>query len=319
MFPIQPLDYVGIPTATNSSLKSSSSNNLARHRGDGKRTNTNTSTTTASGGSRRTTHGSGSKHHHDRHLGVEVLMGHVFHHTTANQRDDQQQGGGNNEVEEEEEGGIEIMKCDKLGSDIESCSKVKTSTRRTTACRCCSFNRRNSKDSSYLHESTDSCSSSSYYEDSTNAGDSFVDRSKEILQVKNNKQKHIVDPSVVLSLERTLFAALNNAWLLAIGGVGLMSVGHGDQKATNAGIVILVGGIASALMAFGMHLFRVVQLRKNISFCYSQSIFWASIIALMTIVTLLLELNFGVMYPYLQREKTVTIAGDYSSNNTALN
>lgn len=316
MFPIQPLDYVGIPTATNSSLKSSS-NNLARHRGDGKRTSTNTSTTTASGGSSsRTTTGSGSRHHHDRHLGVEVFTGHVYD-TTANQLRDDQQGGGNNEVEEE--GGIEIMKCDNLGSDIESCSKVKTSTRRTTACRCCSFNRRNSRDSSsYLHESTDSCSSSSYYEDTTNA-DSFVDRSKEVFQIKNNKQLHIVDPSIVLSLERTLFAALNNAWLLAIGGVGLMSVGHGDQNAKNAGIAILVGGIVSALMAFGMHMFRVVQLRKNMSFCYSQSLFWASIIALMTLVTLLLELNFGVMYPYLQREKTVTIAGDYSSNNTALN
>ena len=42
-----------------------------------------------------------------------------------------------------------------------------------------------------------------------------------------------LDLSLVLGMERTLFAALNNAWLLALGGVGLMSVGNGDRRATN--------------------------------------------------------------------------------------
>lgn len=136
---------------------------------------------------------------------------------------------------------------------------------------------------------------------------------------RNNKRihdRHLVaaDPSVILSLERTLFAALNNAWLLAVGGIGLMSVGHGDYRATHGGIAILVGGIVTALMAYGMHISRVLQLKRNKSFRYYHSVIWASSIACLTIMALLLELHFGIMYPYLQREKTVTIANSNSMN-----
>jgi hypothetical protein len=68
-----------------------------------------------------------------------------------------------------------------------------------------------------------------------------------------------LDFTLILGLERTLFAALNNAWLLAIGGIGLMSVGSDDNRATNAGIIILCGGITSSLIAYGMHFLRVWQ------------------------------------------------------------
>ena len=98
-------------------------------------------------------------------------------------------------------------------------------------------------------------------------------------------------------MERTLFAALNNAWLLALGGIGLMSVGHGDQHATRGGIVILVGGILSAMIAYWMHFLRL-----------KHSSLWAMMIALMTVVALSIEVYFGIVYPYLNREKAVTIA-----------
>ena len=68
-----------------------------------------------------------------------------------------------------------------------------------------------------------------------------------------------IDLTLILGLERTLFAALNNAWLLAIGGIGLMSVGSDDNRANNAGIIILCGGIISSLIAYGMHFLRVWQ------------------------------------------------------------
>merc|ERR1740136_543383 len=50
--------------------------------------------------------------------------------------------------------------------------------------------------------------------------------------------------SLILGMERTLFAALNNAWLLAIGGVGLMSVGQ--DRANYVGVVILSLGAVCA-------------------------------------------------------------------------
>jgi len=115
--------------------------------------------------------------------------------------------------------------------------------------------------------------------------------------------------SLILGAERTLFAALNNAWLLAIGGIGLMSVGNDDERATNGGALILSLAIASTSVAYGMHVWRVNQIKNNQSFQFSHSIVWSSMIVALTITTLVLELYFGVLHPYLEREKTVTIAG----------
>ena len=109
-------------------------------------------------------------------------------------------------------------------------------------------------------------------------------------------------------MERTLFAALNNAWLLALGGIGLMSVGHGDQHATRGGIVILGGGILSAMIAYGMHFLRLKQIVGSKPFPNAHSSLWAMMIASMTVVALSIEVYFGILYPYLNREKPVTIA-----------
>eukprot|EP00588_Corethron_pennatum_P015412 CAMPEP_0194280948 /NCGR_PEP_ID=MMETSP0169-20130528/19285_1 /TAXON_ID=218684 /ORGANISM="Corethron pennatum, Strain L29A3" /LENGTH=271 /DNA_ID=CAMNT_0039025857 /DNA_START=107 /DNA_END=922 /DNA_ORIENTATION=+ len=116
--------------------------------------------------------------------------------------------------------------------------------------------------------------------------------------------------SLILGMERTLFSALNNAWLLAIGGVGLMSVGHGDDRATHGGIFILSIGAVCAGVAYVMHVWRVSQIKASKAFQFSHTVIWATLIASLTIVTLVLELYFGVLYPYLSREKAVTIAND---------
>ncbi len=115
--------------------------------------------------------------------------------------------------------------------------------------------------------------------------------------------------SLILGAERTLFAALNNAWLLAIGGIGLMSVGNDDARATNGGALILSLAIASTSIAYGMHVWRVNQMKNNKPFQLSHTIVWSSVIVALTLATLVLELYFGVMHPYLDREKTVVIAG----------
>ena len=73
------------------------------------------------------------------------------------------------------------------------------------------------------------------------------------------------------------------------------------------GVIVLVGGIFCSFMAFGMHFWRVLHLRDGRSFQYSHTVIWTMIIAILTVATLLLELYFGIMYPYLQREKAVTV------------
>ena len=55
-------------------------------------------------------------------------------------------------------------------------------------------------------------------------------------KINNRGHHNNANASLILGMERTLFAALNNAWLLAIGGIGLMSVGSGDERATLGGM-----------------------------------------------------------------------------------
>ncbi|GFH45675.1 hypothetical protein CTEN210_02149 [Chaetoceros tenuissimus] len=142
-------------------------------------------------------------------------------------------------------------------------------------------------------------SSQNSYNSSSSNGSSSILRELEINSPDNL--------NLVLGMERTLFAALNNSWLLALGGIGLMSVGSGDVRATRAGICILSGGIVSALVAIMMHFVRLRQIQNNRPSRYSHTIIWSSIIALLTIITLALEMYFGILYPYLDRTKAVTI------------
>jgi uncharacterized membrane protein len=51
------------------------------------------------------------------------------------------------------------------------------------------------------------------------------------------------------------------------------------------------------MIAYGMHFLRL-----------KHSSLWAMMIALMTVVALSIEVYFGILYPYLNREKPVTIA-----------
>ena len=108
-------------------------------------------------------------------------------------------------------------------------------------------------------------------------------------------------------MERTFFAALNNAWLLVMGGIGLMSVGGGDERATNGGIFVLASGIAMAALAYTMHVSRVNMINRNKSFRLSHTVFWTSLIIGITVLALSFELYFGITYPYLERQKAVVI------------
>lgn len=51
-----------------------------------------------------------------------------------------------------------------------------------------------------------------------------------------------------------------------------------------------------------------LQIRSGTSPHHSYTLVWAGVVAVFTISTLILELHFGVLYPYLNREKAVTIA-----------
>jgi len=116
-----------------------------------------------------------------------------------------------------------------------------------------------------------------------------------------------IDPSVTLSLERTLYASLQHSWLLAFGGVGLMSVGENKKIPTNLGIALLGISIVSILGALMMHYVRLFQIKSGTTFKFWQTAIFTSLVTLCILLTLALELYFGILYPYLLRTTSVQV------------
>lgn len=113
------------------------------------------------------------------------------------------------------------------------------------------------------------------------------------------------DPGLIMGMERTLFRALDNAWIIAITGIGLMSVGA-NESVTNVGAFVVVLSMITAIIAFGMHFYRIALLARFKPFRYFHTILWATILVFITFITMGLELRNGILYPYLDRGKAVT-------------
>ncbi|CAJ1941581.1 unnamed protein product [Cylindrotheca closterium] len=125
-----------------------------------------------------------------------------------------------------------------------------------------------------------------------------------------------IDPSVTLSLERTLYASLQHSWLLAVGGVGLMSVGENLRIPTDLGIALVGISILSVLGALIMHYVRLFQIKSGTTFKFWQTALFTSLFTLCILVTLALELYYGILYPYLRRTWSVQVENMQSDINT---
>ena len=115
------------------------------------------------------------------------------------------------------------------------------------------------------------------------------------------------DFSLILGMERTLFAALNNAFILAVGGAGLMHVGTDVDEANQAGVIVLIAAVFMSLLAFSMHVVRIQQLKAEKPLSYSSSYFWTGTVTVAGMVILMLELYFALRRPYLDRSIPVTV------------
>jgi uncharacterized membrane protein YidH (DUF202 family) len=132
---------------------------------------------------------------------------------------------------------------------------------------------------------------------------------------ENDSNKAVVDQelpsfkheSVMLSLERTFFAAMNNAWLVAMGGIGLMAVPQNDPYSEQIGIAIICVALGYVFLAGTMHAIRLRQLRNGQPFPHTQSLLFTILIGVLVVATVIFQLYYGILYPFLQRAAAVTI------------
>eukprot|EP00529_Nitzschia_sp_RCC80_P026461 CAMPEP_0113455984 /NCGR_PEP_ID=MMETSP0014_2-20120614/8654_1 /TAXON_ID=2857 /ORGANISM="Nitzschia sp." /LENGTH=338 /DNA_ID=CAMNT_0000347425 /DNA_START=322 /DNA_END=1338 /DNA_ORIENTATION=+ /assembly_acc=CAM_ASM_000159 len=130
----------------------------------------------------------------------------------------------------------------------------------------------------------------------------------------------LLDPSLILSMERTLFSALNVSWLFALGGIGLMAIGNDDVSAMRSGITMIACSMIIVAVSFLMHLLRLNQLRKGNTNQFNgvtSTIVWTGIVSVLLFSFLGCELYFGIQYPYLQRTASVSIENVTTASSTA--
>ena len=103
---------------------------------------------------------------------------------------------------------------------------------------------------------------------------------------------------------------------LAMGGVGLMSVGNNDPIPLIGGIGLVGMAISVTLFALLMHFSRIHQFKNDRTFQYSQTILWVAFIGVGTLVTMGFTLYYGIVYPFLKRTAAVEItnvAGNFDA------
>ena len=117
-----------------------------------------------------------------------------------------------------------------------------------------------------------------------------------------------IDGSLILSMERTLYAALNQAWMLVLCGIGLMSIGAANNSIPDElGFYIIAAAIVFAVGNYVVHVSRLHAFSNGRPLRGLVSIVWTGMLVAVIVGALILELHYAVLYPYLERAKAVEI------------
>mmetsp|Transcript_7656 Transcript_7656/g.16648 ORF Transcript_7656/g.16648 Transcript_7656/m.16648 type:complete len:220 (-) Transcript_7656:188-847(-) len=117
-----------------------------------------------------------------------------------------------------------------------------------------------------------------------------------------------LDGSLILSLERTLFSALNMAWTVIFLGIGLLTVGAvSDSLPDTLGVVTIISGISFAGCSWFVHVARMRSFARGEGLGMNGSAAWTFCLTFLLVVAVAFELHFGLLHPYLKRAKEVNV------------
>ena len=137
---------------------------------------------------------------------------------------------------------------------------------------------------------------------SSDFGDDDLDDGEEVFP--------LLDPSLIMSMERTVLSAYNQAFQIMMVGAGLMAVGaKDDDTPAHLGIFIFIAGIVYGLVSYWVHYSRLTTLRSGGKISMQSSLYWIGALMLFATIGMGFELYFAIVYPYLTRAQEVSIAG----------
>jgi len=126
----------------------------------------------------------------------------------------------------------------------------------------------------------------------------------------------LLDPSMVFSMERTVLSAYNQSFQLMMVGGGIMAVqnaheARNDARPVQIGFIFFFSGAMYGAMSLYFHLRRMHVLKHGDNGLYNwhgSSIIWMTFLGLFLIVGLSIEIYFAILFPYIDRAKSVEIA-----------
>ena len=100
-------------------------------------------------------------------------------------------------------------------------------------------------------------------------------------------------------------------WTVIFVGIGLMMTGAEDTKMPDKfGAAIIVGGVLHIAVSWFVHMHRMGTLERGEPLTKSTSAAWTLVLTALLVVSVCIELYYGVRYPYLKRSKVVEIGED---------
>eukprot|EP00448_Togula_jolla_P035576 CAMPEP_0170621338 /NCGR_PEP_ID=MMETSP0224-20130122/28547_1 /TAXON_ID=285029 /ORGANISM="Togula jolla, Strain CCCM 725" /LENGTH=224 /DNA_ID=CAMNT_0010947589 /DNA_START=47 /DNA_END=721 /DNA_ORIENTATION=+ len=134
------------------------------------------------------------------------------------------------------------------------------------------------------------------------------EEAKDIKVERVDSDDNELDGSLILSMERTLFSALNMAWTVIFLGIGFLTVGaQNDKLPDKVGVVIIICGVSFAGCSWFVHVARMRSFARGEGLGMNGSAAWTFCLTFLLVVAVAFELHFGLLHPYLKRAKEVNV------------
>lgn len=117
-------------------------------------------------------------------------------------------------------------------------------------------------------------------------------------------------------MQRTLYGALVQTWFLVVAGIGFMSIGQsGDNVPNVVGFVLILTGAFCAAGSYIIFVRRMQALTRNEPLTRWTTVVFNGIIIAMVFFSLMFELCYAIMYPYLSRSDAVSFDKPTDASN----
>ncbi|AUF82569.1 hypothetical protein TetV_487 [Tetraselmis virus 1] len=116
-----------------------------------------------------------------------------------------------------------------------------------------------------------------------------------------------LDLALLFGMERTLFSALNVGLIMHLFGVGMWMADINDTTIHVLGGCMIAASAIVVAFSYALYFVRFKQWKEHNPQSGYASVYWTGLICLLLFITLIVEIVYAIVYPYLNRSIPVTV------------